>query len=139
MQMKSLAMGMMLVAGLLAGCGGTAGELEPVSAPTGDEQSEVGATALCSDCDWLFVRCMSRATTAEQEQNCEGAREDCRATWCTAAAPVQAQDVTACMRACANAFRVCTFNAPTPEDGEACAAELHECRYGPYGCSPIGG
>ncbi len=51
---------------------------------------------------------------------------------------VQAQDVTACERACFNAFRICTYDATTPEDGEACAEELRDCRFGPNGCTPSG-
>jgi hypothetical protein len=41
------------------------------------------AFAACSDCPWLFVRCMSHADTPEQEQVCEDARALCEETFCT--------------------------------------------------------
>ncbi|WP_257458879.1 hypothetical protein [Archangium lipolyticum] len=63
--------GALLLTGLLAGCGGT--------------EMETPATvkaASCDDCHWLYVRCMSRATTAEAKENCEIGRMDCEATFC---------------------------------------------------------
>lgn len=59
MQVKSLVMGIMLVAGLMTGCGGGIEDTGFGSAPAGDERGEVAALA-CNDCSWLFVRCMSR-------------------------------------------------------------------------------
>ncbi|KWS06126.1 hypothetical protein AZ78_3680 [Lysobacter capsici AZ78] len=41
------------------------------------------AFAACSDCPWLFVRCMSHADTPEQEHECEDARAMCEETFCT--------------------------------------------------------
>ncbi|MEH6419146.1 hypothetical protein [Pseudomonas sp. CGJS7] len=41
------------------------------------------AVAGCSDCGWLFVRCMSHADTPEKEQECEDARALCEETFCT--------------------------------------------------------
>ncbi|WP_057922801.1 hypothetical protein [Lysobacter capsici] len=41
------------------------------------------AFAACSDCPWLFVRCMSHADTPEQEHDCEDARALCEETFCT--------------------------------------------------------
>lgn len=41
------------------------------------------AFAACSDCGWLFKRCMSRADTIEKAQECEYARADCEETFCT--------------------------------------------------------
>ncbi|MDY7226516.1 hypothetical protein [Hyalangium rubrum] len=75
--MRSL-MGAVLAVGLLVGCGGIEGEQ--------DSKSDVEAMALCSDCHWLYVRCMSRAATPEAKQNCEFGRMDCEATWCTSPA-----------------------------------------------------
>jgi hypothetical protein len=75
--------GAVLALGLLAGCGGAEGD-------TGAEKAEVEAMALCSDCQWLYVRCMSRAKTPEAKASCEEGRLDCEATWCTAAAPAPA-------------------------------------------------
>ncbi|ATB50256.1 hypothetical protein [Corallococcus macrosporus] len=70
--------GAVLAVGLLMGCGG----IEDAAAPQGlDESGEVQAMA-CSDCGWLFVRCMSRAQTPEAEQMCEEARLVCEYTFC---------------------------------------------------------
>ncbi|MFY0527422.1 hypothetical protein ACN28I_31175 [Archangium gephyra] len=65
-------MGVLLMAGVLAGCGGV------VTGPG----TEVEAMATCDDCHNLYVRCMSRATTLEAKQNCEYGRMDCEATFC---------------------------------------------------------
>jgi len=81
MQAKSFVMGIMLVAGLLAGCGGIEGDTEVGSAPAGGESAEVSAQA-CSDCGWLFVRCMSRASTNEAAAQCEESRALCEETFC---------------------------------------------------------
>ena len=82
MQVKSLVLGITLVAGLLAGCGAGIEDMEAGAAPAmGDERGEVTALA-CSDCSWLFVRCMSRAQTTEGAQQCEAARADCEETFC---------------------------------------------------------
>ncbi|MFY0579993.1 hypothetical protein ACN28S_42240 [Cystobacter fuscus] len=81
MQAKSFVMGIMLVAGLLAGCGGIEGDTEAGSAPAGGESAEVSAQA-CSDCGWLFVRCMSRASTNEAAAQCEESRALCEETFC---------------------------------------------------------
>jgi len=40
------------------------------------------AFAACSDCHWLYVRCMSRATTPERVAQCEQGRQDCEETFC---------------------------------------------------------
>lgn len=40
------------------------------------------AWAACSDCPWLFVRCMRMADTPEKEQACEEARALCEETFC---------------------------------------------------------
>ncbi|MFP2904387.1 hypothetical protein ACLESD_04895 [Pyxidicoccus sp. 3LFB2] len=69
--------GALLLAGLMAGCGGAVAEPEPETPGT------VEATALCSDCSWIYVKCMGRATTPEARQNCEYGRIDCEETWCT--------------------------------------------------------
>lgn len=72
--------GAVLALGLFVGCGGA-------EADTSGEKAEVEAMALCSDCSWLYVRCMSRAQTPEAKENCEYGRLDCEATWCSSAAP----------------------------------------------------
>lgn len=41
------------------------------------------AFAACSDCPWLYVRCMRLADTPEKEQQCEEARLLCEETFCT--------------------------------------------------------
>ncbi|MFP2959980.1 hypothetical protein ACLEPN_19655 [Myxococcus sp. 1LA] len=79
MQVKSIVMAVVLAAGFLTGCG------VPEEAPEGS--AEVESAALCSDCGWLYVRCMSRAQTPEARELCEFGRADCEATWCTGAAP----------------------------------------------------
>ncbi|AEI67526.1 hypothetical protein [Corallococcus macrosporus] len=91
MQVKSIVMAVVLAAGFLTGCG------VPEEAPEG--AAEVESAALCSDCGWLYVRCMSRAQTPEARENCEYGRADCEATWCPGAAPeVEAAGV--CETAC---------------------------------------
>ncbi|MCE9666333.1 hypothetical protein LY474_00790 [Myxococcus stipitatus] len=99
--MKTLVMGIMLVAGLLTGCGGIE-DTEIGSAPlNGDESGEVSAMA-CSDCPWLFVRCMSRAQTPEAEQACEESRALCEETFCY---PVRQASV--CSDACDSRLNTC--------------------------------
>ncbi|WP_426754588.1 hypothetical protein [Myxococcus sp. Y35] len=70
--------GAVLAVGLLMGCGG----IEEAAEPQGvGDNGEVQAMA-CSDCGWLFVRCMSRAQTPEAEQQCEESRLLCEFTFC---------------------------------------------------------
>jgi hypothetical protein len=98
--------GVVLAVGLLVGCGGIEADAEPQAPNAGDARAEVGAMG-CGDCDWLFVRCMSRATTAEAEQQCEASRLDCQQTFCEcpglgcpSARPGQVQQASACSDAC---------------------------------------
>lgn len=74
--------GAVLAVGLLMGCGGIEGEAELQAAHSEDSGSDVKAAGLCEDCHWIYVRCMSRATTPEAQMNCEYGRMDCEATWC---------------------------------------------------------
>ncbi|MCP3098793.1 hypothetical protein LZ198_07885 [Myxococcus sp. K15C18031901] len=102
MQVKTLVMSIMLVAGLLTGCGAGIDEVEPGAAPsTGGERGEVTAQA-CSDCSWLYVRCRSRAQTPEAAQECEDARALCEETFCY---PVRA--ASACSDACDTRLNAC--------------------------------
>lgn len=55
---------------------------ENQSAHADDAANDVVAMA-CSDCPWLFVRCMSRATTPEAKASCEESRLLCEETFCT--------------------------------------------------------
>lgn len=73
--------GVVLAVGLLAGCGAVEEEAGLQSPQASDARGEVEAMA-CNDCDWLFVRCMSRAQTPEAEQACEASLLDCRQTFC---------------------------------------------------------
>ncbi|MET0402797.1 MAG: hypothetical protein ABW123_10360 [Cystobacter sp.] len=81
MKAKSFVMGIMLVTGLLTGCGGTESDMEADAPTPGGESAEVRAQA-CNDCGWLFVRCMSRASTNEAAQACEESRALCEETFC---------------------------------------------------------
>ncbi|AKQ65984.1 hypothetical protein A176_002896 [Myxococcus hansupus] len=108
MQAKSVFVAVALVAGLLAGCGGVEGSQQD-SAQT----PEVEAAALCSDCGWLYVRCMSRAQTAEAKEMCEYGRMDCEATWCTAAAP-EVEQANACVQQCDTRLNQCLRLGTTP-------------------------
>lgn len=80
---------------------------------------------------------MSALLVAGLVAGCGGLEEDAESRGEPAAGEVQAQDISACEQNCFNAFRVCTYDATTPEDGEACAQELADCRYGPTGCNPL--
>ncbi|QSQ24196.1 hypothetical protein JY651_04280 [Pyxidicoccus parkwayensis] len=128
MRTKTLIMGALLMAGLLSGCGGAEGQAEPKS---GVEQQ-----ALCSDCDSLFVRCMSRAKTPEAQAACEASLADCREAWCGpgAGGEAEAQELT-CEQKCANQQRICMRDST---DWESCSEEYRDCRWGPLGCTPTG-
>lgn len=91
MQVKSIVMAVVLATGLLAGCG--------VPPEASEEVAEVEAAALCSDCGWLYVRCMSRAQTPEAREMCEGGRRDCEETWCTGPA-LEVEQANACVTNC---------------------------------------
>lgn len=81
MQAKSFVMGIVLAVGLLAGCGGTEFDPEAATAPVAGEGAEVHAQG-CSDCGWLYRRCMSRASTNEAARECEESRALCEETFC---------------------------------------------------------
>ncbi|QWF17012.1 hypothetical protein [Lysobacter capsici] len=40
------------------------------------------AHAACSDCQWIYVRCMSRANTPEKVEFCEQSLVDCEQEFC---------------------------------------------------------
>lgn len=40
------------------------------------------AHAACSDCDWIYVRCMIRADTPEEVQFCEESLVSCQQEFC---------------------------------------------------------
>ncbi|KRB07908.1 hypothetical protein [Lysobacter sp. Root690] len=40
------------------------------------------AHAACSDCDWIYVRCMNRADTPEKVQFCEESLVSCQQEFC---------------------------------------------------------
>ncbi len=67
-------LGVLLLLGVLAGCGGVDADAEP--------QAGIEAMATCSDCHNIYVRCMSRATTPEAKANCEAGRIDCEWSYC---------------------------------------------------------
>ncbi len=75
-------LGALLIAGLLAACGGVDTGAETQPAQEDGAAGDVTAMA-CSDCPWLYVRCMSRATTPEAQATCEEARLLCEETFCT--------------------------------------------------------
>ncbi len=74
-------LGAVLAAGLLMGCGGTEDVAES-AAPQGiDARGEVEAMA-CSDCGWIYNRCMRNAPTMEAAEQCEESRLLCEFTFC---------------------------------------------------------
>jgi len=75
-------LGALLMVGLLAGCGGVEGGAEPSAAPAESAAGEVQAMA-CSDCSWLWLRCMRGAPTAEAQAECDASRALCEETFCT--------------------------------------------------------
>ncbi|ATB28478.1 hypothetical protein [Melittangium boletus] len=104
MQTKSFVVSIMLVAGLLAGCGGIESDTEVGSASIGGESAEVSAQA-CNDCGWLFVRCMSRASTNEAAAQCEESRALCEETFCN-----QVRQASACSDTCDAKLNTCLRN-----------------------------
>ena len=81
MQIKSFVMRFMLVAGLMAGCGGVEADVQAEAVPASAEGAEVSAQG-CIDCPWLYRRCMSRASTNEAAAQCEASRAECEETFC---------------------------------------------------------
>lgn len=73
------------------------------------------AFAACSDCHWLFVRCMSRADTPEKKQSCEEGRVTCEETFCPDPARAGSNDL---LRAVA-----VTPVSPPVEEAEANASQ----------------
>jgi hypothetical protein len=101
MRIKSWVMSIMLVAGLVAGCGGVADGTELGAPAAGGEGSEVRAEA-CNDCHWLYVRCMSRASTNEAAAQCEESRALCEETFCN-----MTRQADACSNACDTKLNTC--------------------------------
>jgi hypothetical protein len=99
-----------LAVGLLSGCGG--GNIEESVEPQPQQEGTVEAMA-CSDCDWLWLRCMRNATTPEAQQACDASRLDCQYTFCPCpglgcpARDGEVQQASACTDACDAKLNTC--------------------------------
>jgi hypothetical protein len=111
MQVKSLVVGIMLVAGLLTGCGGSELDTEVGAAPVGDESGEVTAMA-CSDCPWLWLRCMRNANgSPEREAMCDESRALCEETFCNSV-----RQASLCTAGCDSRLNTCLRLNPASPD-----------------------